>query len=440
LAGKPPKELAQARTVLEYLLWREDHTYEEMAARFEQVALGLGERATITPRHLRRLASGERTGTTPVTRRVFQSMFGQPIDLLLAPWTGQNDPAASESPSTPVTDLNDTEVLEMAAQRARRFALGTTASNLTGESMDQLHDDVAMLAVTYQQRPLSVFLGQLVETQDSLFTLLEGRQPPAYTRRLLLLAGVTGGLLAKVSHDLAEPHAALMQSRTAFLCADNADHNGMRAWIRGVQSLVAYWAGRYQDSLRYAQQGAQYAPRNTTGVWLPVSEARAWAALGNAPAARAAIQRAEDAREQVQPDEVDELGGLCTFSRTRELYYAAEALAWLPSQAAAAEQYAQQAVDAYTDTDAPDWGFGDAAGAATDLAIARVWLGEIEGAGEALQPVLSLPAEQRINGIVLSVNQVHTALSKAPSTAAKQLQEQIEVFTATPVGAIPRQR
>jgi hypothetical protein len=57
--------------VLEHLLWREDHTYEEMAARFEQAARSLGEQATITPRHLRRLASGERTGTTPVTRRVF---------------------------------------------------------------------------------------------------------------------------------------------------------------------------------------------------------------------------------------------------------------------------------------------------------------------------------------------------------------------------------
>jgi hypothetical protein len=366
-------------------------------------------------------------------------MFGQPIDALLSPWLDQGGPPTKDFSSQGAIGVNNKEVLEMAAQRARRFALGTSASNLTGESMDQLHDDVAMLAVTYQQQPLSTFLGQLVETQDTLFTLLEGRQPPAYTRRLLLLAGVTGGLLAKVSHDLAQPHAALTQSRTAFLCAENADHNGIRAWIRGIQSLVAYWAGRYHESLRYAQQGAQYAPRNTTAVWLPVSEARAWAALGNATAAREAIHRAEDAREQVQPDEVDELGGLCTFSHNRQLYYAAETLAWLPTEAHAAERYALQAVAAYSDTGAPEWGFGDSAGAATDLAVARVWLGEVEGASDALQPVLALPPEQRINGIVLSVNHVHSALTKAPASAAtRDLQEQIEVFAATPISAIPR--
>jgi hypothetical protein len=53
-----------------------------------------------------------------------------------------------------------------------------------------------------------------------------------------------GGLLAKASHDLAEPYAAMAQARTAYLCADNTDHDGLRAWLRGLQSLIAYWAGR----------------------------------------------------------------------------------------------------------------------------------------------------------------------------------------------------
>jgi hypothetical protein len=51
----------------------------------------------------------------------------------------------------------------------------------------------------------------------------------------------------------------------------------------------------------------------------------------------------------VQPDELDELGGLATFSRSRQLYYAADALAWLPDEAAAAEDYSTQAVQAYAD-------------------------------------------------------------------------------------------
>lgn len=186
---------------------------------------------------------------------------------------------------------------------------------------------------------------------------------------------------------------ALTQSRTAYLCADNADHNGMRAWIRGLQSLITYWAGRYRDAVRYAQHGAQFAAHGTSGVWLPMCEARAWAALGNDTETIAAIRRGEAGRQSTQPDEVDELGGLCTFSQTRQTYYAADALAWLPPLAQAAEEYAQQAVTAYQDPSAADWAFGDAAGSATDLAIARVRRREIDGAATALEPVFALPPQ-----------------------------------------------
>jgi hypothetical protein len=56
-----------------------------------------------------------------------------------------------------------------------------------------------------------------------------------------------------------------------------------------------------------------------------MNEARAWAALGNAERTRAAIERAENAWDGVRRDDLDELGGICTFSRPRQLYYAAHA-------------------------------------------------------------------------------------------------------------------
>ena len=415
----------QPRTLLEHLIRTGDHTYAETVREFERTSGELGESATITTRHLHRLASGDRSRTTPATRRVLQSMYGRPIEALLGPW----QPEISPTPTTPT----DREMLAMAADRARTFTLAAR-SNLTGEGMDQLHDDVAQLAAAYPRSPLGDVLGPLVQGQDTLFTLLEGRQPPAYTRRLLLLSGIVSGLLAKSSHDMGDPHAALTQSRTAYLCADQADHPGMQAWIRGLQSLVAYWAGRPHDAVRYAQQGAALGARSTTAVWLPVSEARAWATLGNATETRAAIERAERAWDQVQGDELDELGGICTFSRARQLYYAADALAWLPSEAETAESYATAAVTAYADTSAPEWAFGDSAGSSCDLAVARVMRGEIAGAAEALRPVLDLPSAQRINGIVSSVQHVHRALTTAPRSAeATDLQEQIEMFTRTPL-------
>ncbi|MGH4020247.1 MAG: hypothetical protein ACRDT0_13625 [Pseudonocardiaceae bacterium] len=285
-------------------------------------------------------------------------------------------------------------------------------------------------------------MGHLVSAQDTVFGLLERPQRPAHARQLYFLGAVLGGLLAKASHDLADPHAALAQLRTAWLCADQADHDGARAWISGLQSLVSYWAQRPHDSIRYAQRGADHAQRagNTTMVWLPAGEARAWAVLGNAEAAREAIDRAERAWEHVRSDELDELGGLATFSRPRQLYYAADALSWLPAESAVADDYARQAVAAYPDLAHPDCDFGGAAGSRADLALVRIKRGEIDGATDALAPVFELPAEQRINGIIHSLNRVHRALTNMSSSApaGEELQEHIEDYTRTPMRTLPR--
>ncbi|GAA1563611.1 hypothetical protein GCM10009789_15890 [Kribbella sancticallisti] len=422
------------RTVLAHLIQRRNQTYSEIVAEF--VELG----GTITERHLRRLASGERAGTTPQTRRTLQRMFGKPVEELLAPYVPEQAAQVVPAASGRITTGNEMEVLDMAASRARAFALAAQ-TGLGSEAMEQVYDDVRHVAKAYPQRPLPEILGQLVETQDLVFALLESRQRPEHLRQLYFLGGVTGGLLAKASHDLGNPHAALTQARTAFMCADNADHHGLRAWVRGLQSLVSYWAGNPHDSVRYAQLGAGYAEQanSTTGVWLPVSEARAWAALGNADATRAALERAEDAWNSVQNDDLDEMGGLCTFGRNRQLYYAADALAWLPGEVETAQRYSSQAVDAYTDQTHPEWAFGDAAGSHAAMAINRIANGELDGAADAIAPVLGLPAERRINGVVHSARRVHQALRQSGrADDARELQEEIELFTRTPMQTFPR--
>ncbi|MGI5348814.1 hypothetical protein ACQEU8_11545 [Streptomyces sp. CA-250714] len=430
--------------MLEQLLWQQDRTYEEIAAEFDRLAGQLNEDATLSPRHLRRLASGERSNTTPVTRRVLQAMFGKPLNVLLQPWEATASSGEHSSSGLVVakdqSDI-DRELIALAAQRAKEFTLAANQGNITTEAMEQVHDDVRRLATEYPQRPLPDLLGDLVQTQELLYKLLENRQRPEQARQLYFLTGVTSGLLAKASHDLADPHAAMAQARTAYLCAENADHNGLRAWIRGLQSLVAYWAGRLHESVKFAQAGSEFAihAQNTTAVWLPMCEARAWAALGNAEKTRSAIHRANDAWDSVHQDEVDELGGLCTFGPVRQSYFAADAMAWLPAEAQAAQDYAARAVEAYADSSDPEWAFGDQAGSQADLAIARIHLGELEGAEEAVNPILDLEPESRINGIVNSAMRVHKALNGSQlAVPGGELQERIEMFTRTPLKSLPR--
>lgn len=240
---------------------------------------------------------------------------------------------------------------------------------------------------------------------------------------------------------MADPHSAMLQARTAVLCAEKASHPGLQAWLRGLQSLVAYWAGRYAEAVRYAEAGREYATRagGTSAVWLPASAARAYAALGNAEQAKAAITEAEDAWSRVRPDEMDEMGGICTFNQPRTLYYASDALAWLPGEATNTERYALRATQAYADPNDPAWAFGDQAGSHANLAIARVAGGDLDAAADALGPVLDLPADQRINGIVHSVRRVHQAITRAGHAHdARELIDGIEHFTHTPANALPR--
>ncbi|MFD4908849.1 hypothetical protein [Kitasatospora purpeofusca] len=333
----------------------------------------------------------------------------------------------------------------MAARRALRFTAMAEGSSLGPETLSQIHDEVRRLTVAYPKLALPTLLGDLVEVQDLTFQLLEhGRAKPLQARELYLLAGITSGMLAKASHDLGNPSAAMMQARTAFVCADNADHHAMRAWVRSLQSLISYWAGRPGEAADYAAlgQGAIGNVCGTTSVWLACLSARAHSLLGDGEATRTAIQQAEEARVTAEPDDLDAFGGIMTFPLPRQLYYVAEATVQLGEDAALGESRSETAVSAYRNATEDEWAFGDQAGAQTDLALARIACGEIEGAAEAVRPVLDLPVERR-NFVVSSAQRVHAALHGAGRRssgggAAADLRQEIEAFTITPTSALVR--
>jgi hypothetical protein len=420
-----------SRTVLEELLRQQDRTYEEVARDFEKVAQQLDERGvSISTRHLRRLASGERTGTTPATRRVLQAMFNRTAEELLQPWPPAELISGKLSCQQPSLRATPPEILTMAAQRAHGFIL-ISQTAMTSDMIEQLRDDVGQLARVYSHRPLPEIIGCLAATQGTLFSLLEARQAPDHARQIYFLAGVMCGLLARASHDLGDHYAALTQARAGFLCADRADHDGLRAMIRAWQAVITFWAGQLHESVRYARSGLQFAStaRNTTLAWLPSIEARAWARLGNSTRASELIVHAERMRDQIRPDELDELGGLCTFDRSRQLYTAADALSWLSGQTKLCHRYCEEAVAAYHDSAAPDWSFAFQAGSHAALAITRIGTGELDGATEAMACVFELAGPQRINQVIQVARRVNSALHNSPLAGGRsELAEKIRAF------------
>jgi len=332
-----------AMTLLALLVAEDERTHQEIIAGYEACARAHGEDATLSARTFRRWLSGEvQTQPRPAQRRVARQYWGYPMHELLgpAPPAAASDrlPTRSyESSSTEHTgaprQLHPLTAFErqvsMAARRAAHFTALAESGNLGPETLEQLRDDVSRLANAYVAKPVVAIIGNLVETQDTIFTLLEGRQKPGQSRELYLLAGVVSGLIAKTSHDLGRYHEAMTQARSVFVCADNAGHDGLRAFARALQSLVAYWAGRPQEAVRYAQAGAELATNvtGTLGAWLPALEARAWAQLGDAGEATHAVERAQAARDRVAADDLDAIGGLLTFPRAKQ-HYCAGSSSW----------------------------------------------------------------------------------------------------------------
>jgi len=300
---------------------------------------------------------------------------------------------------------------------------------------------VVHLANAYVHEPLITIMGDLVDEQEIVFRLLEGRQKPALSRDLYLLAGIVSGLIAKASHDLKRPHDAMTHARTLYVCADNAGHPGLRAWARGLQSLIAYWAGRPQEAVRYARSGGEIAAElpGTVSAWLPALEARAWALMSMPQETTDALGRAADRRAYHQPDDLDAIGGLLTFPQAKQDYYAAGAYVYLDGEQQRAQSEALSALDLFEHGRPEDHSFSDEAGARAELALARVHGGELEGAREALAPVLELAPERRIGGIPISAARVHQALGDrrhTSSPAARDFREEIEAFVRLPAAAL----
>lgn len=442
-------------TLLRALIDERNWPYVTFKGQFERAAQELARieqnpdltRLSVSESTFERWCAGTST-PQPGARRVLVHMFGYTIDDLMAPAPDEGNLSqvgAGHRPAAPGADMHEMgQLTAMAANRALRWAITAEANQLGPETMTHVQDEVRRLARAYPTVPLGAILGDLVETQDLVFRILEsGRTKPSQARDLHLMAAMTSGMLAKASHDLGDSASAMRQARAAYICADQADHAAMRGWVRGLQSLIAYWAGRPMDAAHYAQSGAATASRaaGTVAVWLTSLQARAHAILGDSEAVGHSTAAALTAREAVTADDLDDIGGLMTFSHARQLYYTAEAEVLLPEPPSDAESHARQAVQAFSAAPPEEWAFSDEAGAYTNLALARIAAGSVEGAAEAARPVLDLPPEKRPAGVILSAQRVHHALSAdtyRTAVPARDLRAEIEAFTTASARALPR--
>lgn len=442
-------ERPEPRTLLERLVQQGDRTQEEICADFERCARHHNERsATLSIRQLGRWMAGEVDNARPASRRVAQQLWGYSFKKLLGPPDAGTEAVAQAGKAATVVQIitkqevrQETgtfsvsleEEIAMAAEESARF-VRRAGVTVTPEVLEQLNTDVKMLAVEYRRRPPYAIFRPSAGLRRDVFDMIDRHPRPTYLADLYRVASQLSALLAHASFSLGQPDAADSHARTALLCADLAGDETLQAFIRWVQSNVAYWRGDYQDAADLAQSGQRFAGQRSDLLRLASQEARALAATGDERETDRALQVATNARDHAT--EGARPPGVFYFAPGIAAYYASDARLSLGGETNArlAASEAQEALDLYT---TPEEGGspGNVAVAQLDLVAAQLALHDLDGANLHAQAVLQLPSERRTVPVIGHMTKIDQTLADQAFdnvTLASDLREQIAVFSAYP--------
>ncbi|MBF6278307.1 hypothetical protein A5789_04115 [Nocardia sp. 852002-51101_SCH5132738] len=297
---------------------------------------------------------------------------------------------------------------------------------------DSLHDaatDLYRLASDYAVDPdVSQIFARLTVLRDQIAAAIYRTGRVADLRDLYVLFSATCVLLASVSHDLAEPQAAMTQTRAASRFAELAGHRSLLSWVYCTRAMITSWWDRPEQVLREIDRAG--AKHGVVGVRLGGLEARAHAQCGNRESALGALHAARTQRErQSRTDELAEIGPIFTFSSARQHYYDATTFAglgdWLD-----AEREAEAVIRCYGPNANSSWPVTLTL-AQANLARARLHLEGPRAALDTLLPALKVPAVQHLPQFHSALRLIHSDLVAHPSAAGtdgRTMQEAIRSF------------
>ncbi|MEW2525914.1 XRE family transcriptional regulator [Streptomyces sp. NPDC047071] len=328
------------------------------------------------------------------------------------------------------------------ASSSAEFARFIAQRNADELVVEQLEADVARLARSYVSHPLMELYIEIKQLRDGVFGLLHGRQRPRQTSDLYVSAARLCGLCAHVCLDLGHYDSAATHARTARACAEAAGHEGMLAWVRAVESLIAYWTGRYEQAARLAQAGRQHRAGGSIGARLASLEARSLALAGDKASAAIALADAERSREEMLGR--DDAPGVFAFPAAKQFAYAGTTHLAIGGRGHVRQAIASAgtAIRLYRGAEADDQSVGDLFAAHLDLARGHMLLDDLDGTEAMVGFVLEAPVERVSASIVRRLVDLGRELSGRQyggTAQVTQLRERIQhtVVLAAPPAARP---
>ncbi|GLY69712.1 helix-turn-helix domain-containing protein [Amycolatopsis taiwanensis] len=407
-------------------------TQESFAIRLnvELSTVGRWERGTLTPQPWRRPRIAAALGVS----------LEQLNELLTGSTTVSPGRPQTAMPQVESASRFDHALVVGDARDAARFAHHINATRISSGALDQISIEVRRFATDYVSQPLSELFVDIRELRGAVVRLMENNRFPIQMRELYLAAGRLSGLQAHICLDLGHYRAAHTHADTAFLCAELAGHNGMQAWVRGLQSLIAYWDGQLADAVEFARDGVRYCSKGSIAARLPSLEARACAIRGDTHGALAALASAEQARARIETEDDD--AGVFTFPSAKQAVYAGTTLLALGNRATAvrAARESSYALRLYQAAPPADRSTGDMLAARLDLGRAYLIQDDLDGLAEQLRFVLVTPQVRRTASIVkraAGIGENITCSRYAHSPQARQIRMEITSFCAPPPALPP---
>lgn len=324
------------RTLLEKLIKERDETYAEQAKAFERLSRELGENATMSVRHLQRLAAGERgtTHATPTTRRVMRQLYGHSLGELLGPPVETGAPQlatvvarldldslrthddstdaltqlTSDLLTEPLAPANlgvspeawQAVVVRWMLEPESRAQGGACGSDVSAADVEVIRSATRMLAgwdYQYGGGRSRLLVGQCLATEA---LPLARRVSPSTTTGSNYITAVAAlaRLAGWTAYDIGSHGSAQRLLTVALNLAHEAGDRALGGRILAGMSHQANFLGqprRAVELARAAREGARGQATPTTVALFHAMEARALASCGDEAACTAALSAAETA-------------------------------------------------------------------------------------------------------------------------------------------------
>jgi tetratricopeptide (TPR) repeat protein len=213
-----------------------------------------------------------------------QSRFGSGADSL----NPDHEQKITDTVVRPLV-FGDTVGTEMAD-----LALAMQPSSVSAELLDHVQRTVARIHTNFAKVAPTELLPVVNDHLRWTTDRLKLGQTVTHRRHLCSIVGHLAGQRAWLMFDLRRIDEAVSWYRIAINAAHEAEEDSLSAWLLGGWSVIAFDEGNAREAVALLHRASQHAERAASDPvlgWINALKARAYAADGDAVAARTALAR-----------------------------------------------------------------------------------------------------------------------------------------------------